>query len=56
MIRHFTLLLATPNSSLGQALMSCRWLAAVARVERTDARPSRPVAKTALMSGFLPPM
>jgi hypothetical protein len=35
--------------------MSYRWLAAVARGERTDARPSRAVVKTALTCGFLLP-
>jgi len=49
------LLFATPNSSRRQALMSCRWLAAVARAERTDARSSRAVVKTALTCGFLLP-
>jgi hypothetical protein len=50
-----TLLFPTPNSSRRQALMSCRWLAAVARVNRTDARSSRAVVKTALTCGFLFP-
>jgi hypothetical protein len=46
------LLFATPNSSRRKALMSCRWLVAVARVERTGARSSRAVVKTALTCGF----
>ena len=33
--------------------MSCRWLAALAGVERTEARPSRDVVKTALACEFL---
>jgi hypothetical protein len=40
--------------SLGRrALMLFRWLAADARGEHTDARPSRAVVKTALTCGFL---
>jgi hypothetical protein len=50
-----TLRFATPHSSRRQALMSCRWQAAFARVERTDAKPSRAVLKTALTCGFLLP-
>jgi hypothetical protein len=52
LMSHYGLL---PNSSRRQALMSCRWLAALARVEGTDARPSRAVVKTALTCGFLLP-
>jgi hypothetical protein len=52
---HYCLLHPTHHSSRRQALMSCRWLAAVARVERTDARSSRAVVKTALTFGFLLP-
>jgi hypothetical protein len=52
LMSHYGLL---PNSSRRRALMSCRWLAALARVEGTDARPSRAVVKTALTCGFLIP-
>src|SRR6266851_4135354 len=52
LMSHYGLL---PNSSRRRALMSCRWLAALARAERTDARPSRAVVKTALTCGFLIP-
>ena len=52
LMSHYGLL---PNSSRRRALMGCRWLAALARVERTDARPSRAVVKTALTCGFLIP-
>jgi hypothetical protein len=52
LMSHYGLL---PNSSRRRALMSCRWLAALARVERTDAKPSRAVVKTALTCGFLIP-
>jgi hypothetical protein len=46
LMSHYCLLHPTHHAHKG--LMSCRWLAAVARVERTGARPSRAVAKTAL--------
>jgi hypothetical protein len=52
LMSHYGLL---PNSSRRRALMSCRWLAALARVERADAKPSRAVVKTALTCGFLIP-